>query len=139
MAATAKCRVGLSSEAGMLSDLEMYSKPINVNNELQILHSRSLINQTIKDLQLNVGYFIEKGILYRETYDQSPYFINLLSLKQMPAMKEDPQKYDMTIDKNDVVHFEDDNTDSVFTAKYGDTLRFYYGSWVLQKKSSYPG
>ncbi len=128
-----KVQSGLSSEAGMLSDLDLYSKPINVNNELQILHSRSLINQTIKDLQLNVGYFIERGIIYRETYDQSPYFIKLLHLEQMPAMKEDPQKYDMTIDKNNVVHFEDDNTDSVFTAKYGDTLRFYYGSWVLQK------
>ena len=128
-----KVQSGISSEAGMLSDLGLYSKPSNVNNELQVLHSRTLINQTIRDLQLNVGYFIEKGILYRETYDQSPYYIKLLSLKQMPAMKEDPQKYDMTIDKNDVLHFEDDNTDSVFTARYGDTLSFYYGSWVLQK------
>ncbi len=131
--ANSKVQSGMSSEAGMLSDLDLYSKPGNVNNELQVLHSRSLINQTIKDLQLNVGYFIERGILYRETYDKSPYFIKLLSLKQMPEMKEDPQKYDMTVDKNDVLHFEDDNTDSVFTARYGDTLRFYYGSWVLQK------
>ena len=131
--ANSKVQSGMSSEAGMLSGLDLYAKPSNVNNELQILHSRSLINQTIHDLQLNVGYFIERGILYRETYDQSPFYINLLSLKQMPAMKEDPQKYDMTIDKNNKVHFEDDNTDSVFTANYGDTLKFYYGSWVLQK------
>lgn len=128
-----KVQSGMSSEAGMLSDLDLYSKQANVNNELQILHSRTLINRTITDLQLNVGYFIEKGIVYRETYDQSPYFIKLLRLEQMPAMKEDPQKYDMTIDKNDVLHFEDDNTDSVFTAHYGDTLHFYYGDWVLIK------
>ncbi len=128
-----KVQSGLSSEAGMLSDLGLYSKPVNVNNELQVLHSRTLLNQTIKDLQLNVGYFIEKGIVYRETYDQSPYFIKVLHLEKMPKMKEDPQKYDMTIDKNDVLHFEDDNTDSVFTAHYGDTLHFYYGDWVLIK------
>ena len=128
-----KVQSGLSSEAGMLSDLGLYSKPVNVNNELQVLHSRTLINQTIKDLQLNVGYFIEKGIVYRETYDQSPYFVKVLHLEKMPKMKEDPQKYDMTIDKNDVLHFEDDNTDSVFTAHYGDTLHFYYGDWVLIK------
>ena len=128
-----KVQSGLSSEAGMLSALDLYSKPVNVNNELQILHSRTLLNQTIRDLQLNVTYSIEKGILYRETYDQSPYFIKLLRLIPMPAMKEDPQEYDMTVDKNDKVHFEDDNTDSVFTANYGDTLNFYYGTWVLQK------
>lgn len=131
-----KVQSGMSSEAGMLSDLDLYSKPSNVNNELQILHSRTLLNQTIHDLQLNVGYFIEKGIIYRETYDQSPYFVKVLRLEQMPAMKEDPQKYDMTIDKNDVLHFEDDNTDSVFTAHYGDTLHFYYGDWVLIKNQA---
>lgn len=128
-----KVQSGLSSEAGMLSGLQLYAKPINVNNELEVLHSRTLINKTIRDLQLNVFYFVEKGILYRETYNQSPYFIKLIHLVPMPAMKEDPQKYDMTIDKDHKIHFEDDNTDSVFTANYGDTLHFYYGTWVLQK------
>ena len=128
-----KVQSGMASESGMLSDLGLYSKPSNVNNELEVLHSRTLINKTIRDLQLNVFYFVEKGILYRETYDQSPYFIQLINLVPMPAMKEDPQKYDMTIDKDHKIHFEDDNTDSVFTANYGDTLHFYYGTWVMQK------
>ncbi len=127
-----KVQSGMSSESGMLSDLGLYSKPSNVNNELQVLHSRTLINRTIRDLQLNVGYFIERGILYRETYDKSPFFIKLLSLKKMPEMKEDPQKYDITI-KDNKVYFVDDNTDSTFSASYGDTMKFYYGEWVLLK------
>ncbi len=134
-----KVQSGMASEGGMLADLDLYAKPNNVNNELQVLHSRTLINQTIRDLQLNVVYAVERGILYREMYDQSPFFIKLLNLKQMPEMKEDPQKYDITIDKNDKLHFEDDNTDSVFTASYGDTLHFYYGTWVLQKNPMVAG
>jgi hypothetical protein len=33
---------------------------------------------------------------------------------------------------NNKVKFEDEDTDSTFTASFGDTLHFNYGSWVLE-------
>jgi len=127
---------GSSDESAILFDnnsaavLANYS---NVNNELQVLHSRSHILQTVYDMQLNVTYWQKQGLIYRETYKRSPFFIKLLELKVGQAfMLYDPQQYYVNI-KKDKVSFEDKNTDSTFTAHFGDTLKFIYGSWVLQK------
>ena len=126
---------GSTDETMLLSDMNTFSSLnySNVNNELQVLHSRTLIMQTVKDLQLNVTYWQKQGLVYRETYKRSPFFITLMDLKTGPVyMLYDPQNYKLTIDK-DKVNFEDQNTDSSFSAHFGDTLKFNYGTWVLQK------
>ena len=123
---------GSTDESALLSDMGMFSTISNVNNELQVLHSRTLIMQTVYDLQLNVTYWQQDGLVYREKYKRSPFFIKLLKLETAPLMTYDPQDYKLTIDKNKV-NFEDQNTDSTFSAQFGDTLKFIYGSWVLQK------
>jgi len=41
----------------------------------------------------------------------------------------EPVEYDVKADDKKV-WFEDEDTDSSFTASYGDTLTFWYGSWV---------
>jgi tyrosine-protein kinase Etk/Wzc len=110
----------------------------NVNNELQVLHSRTHIMQTVYDMQLNVTYWQKVGLVYRETYKRSPFFIKLLELKAGQVyMLYDPQQYYIKIHKNKL-SFEDLNTDSTFTAHFGDTLRFRYGSWVLLKNPDIP-
>ena len=96
---------GSSDESMLLSDINMFSNLnySNVNNELQVLHSKTLIMQTIKDLQLNVTYLQKQGLLYKETYKRSPFFIDLLELKMGPSfMLYDPQLYKITINKNKV-------------------------------------
>lgn len=115
------------SEGTMLSELGLFSDQSDVNNELQIIHSRTLIEKTVHDLQLNVTYWGQGDVRYSETYKKSPFFINLLSLKKQ---LEYPIEYDIRIVK-DKVKFTDEETDSTFTASFGDTLRFKYGEWVL--------
>lgn len=117
-----------TDESTVLSDLGLFSVPNSVSNELEIIHSRTLVEQTVHDLQLNVSYWGQGEIRYEEIYKASPYFIKLLSLKNIT----EPVEYDVSV-TNDKVKFEDQDSDSSFTASFGDTLHFNYGSWVLQR------
>jgi tyrosine-protein kinase Etk/Wzc len=102
--------------------------PNSVSNELEIMHSRTLVEKTMRDLQLNVQYYGQNVIRYEEIYKESPYFIHLLSLSNII----DPIEYDVRV-VDGKVKFEDEDSDSSFTASYGDTLKFWYGSWVLDR------
>jgi len=80
-----------TDESTVLSDLGLFSVPNSVTNELEIIHSRTLIEQTVHDLQLNVSYWGQGSIRYEEIYKNSPYFIKLLSLKNIS----EPIEYDV--------------------------------------------
>jgi uncharacterized protein involved in exopolysaccharide biosynthesis len=80
-----------TDESTILKDLGMFSVPNSVSNELEIIHSRTLVEQTVRDLQLNVTYWGQGDIRYEEIYNNSPYFIKLLSLKNIT----DPIEYDV--------------------------------------------
>lgn len=120
-----------TDESTILNNLGMNSVPNAVSNEMEIIHSRSLIEKTVKDLQLNVGYWGQGDIRYEEIYKQSPYFIKLLSLNNQMLLN-NPMEYDVRV-LGDKVKFIDEYTGNVFTAAFGDTLHFKYGSWVLER------
>ncbi len=118
------------SEGSLLNDLGLYSVPNTISNELEIIHSRTLVERTVKDLQLNVMYMGQGPYRYEETYyKQSPFSIKIVSIVDLLP---NPIEYDIRIDKNKV-KFKDEDSDSAFTATWGDTLKFKYGTWVLQQ------
>ena len=119
-----------TDESTILKELGMFSVPNSVSNELEIIHSRTLVEKTVRDLQLNVTYWGQGDIRYEEIYKNSPYFIKLLSLKNIT----DPIEYDVRVD-GDTLKFEDENSDTSFKASFGDTLYLNYGSWVLVRNN----
>ena len=46
-----------TDETTVLSDLNINSVPNSVSNEMEIIHSKTLIEKTVHDLQLNVSYW----------------------------------------------------------------------------------
>jgi capsular exopolysaccharide synthesis family protein len=120
-----------TDESTVLQNLgTMFSVPNSVSNEMEIMHSRTLVEKTVRDLQLNVTYWAQGQIRFEESYKNSPFFIKELELKYISS----PIKYDIrVIDHGTKVHFEDEYTDSTFTMSFGDTIHTYYGSWVLLK------
>ena len=118
------------SESSLLSDLGLYSVPNTVSNELEIIHSRKLVQQTVKDLQLNVTYMAQGPIRYDESYMNSPFLIKIVSLADIISS---PIEYDVRILDANKVKFTDNDSDSTFTASWGDTLKFKYGTWVLER------
>jgi len=118
-------------ESTVLSDLgNMFSVPNSISNEMEILHSRTLVEKTVRDLQLNVTYWAQGPIRFDESYKNSPFFIRLLSLKNIT----EPVEYDVRVtDGGTKVHFKDEDSDTSFIMSFGDTIHTSYGSWVLLK------
>ena len=111
----------LSGGAGMFQDLGgMFNMASSVNNEEEILRTRSLMYRVVKDLQLNVNYFRQEDIRSIETFENTPYAVHLIALRDsikpfMVHWKEvGPNSYKLS----------DDKEKNVLTAKYNDTVRY---------------
>ncbi|GGF12500.1 GumC family protein [Flavobacterium limi] len=85
--ATTSILVKDEKKGGMLSELSAFtdlgglsgSLKSNVDNEIEILKSRTLVESTIKELDLNVSLFVEGNVVDRDIYGEAPvnvYFIN---------------------------------------------------------------
>lgn len=128
-----------TDESTVLNQLgNMFSVPNSVMNEMEIIHSRTLVEQTVRDLQLNVTYWAQGPLRYEESYTNSPFFIKVLSLKNITY----PMEYDVRVDGDKVKFAEDgfvisrapaDKGDTTFTLSFGDTVHSWYGTWVLLK------
>ena len=65
---------GLSQEV-LIEELG-YKESTNLNNELQILKSRSMMRKVIDALGMNIAYFVEGRVLTTESYRDKPVVIN---------------------------------------------------------------
>ncbi len=70
------------SEADFLKDLGLGGKS-NVDNEVEIFKSRHLMQEVVKDLQLNVQYFTRGRFKNLEAYEPKPFTFTIL-----PASKD---------------------------------------------------
>lgn len=122
------------NETSMLSELGLFSQTNDVNNEMQQLHSRTLIEQAIKDLQMNVSYWAQGDIRFSESYTRSPFFIDLLELK---GGLDNPLAWDVRI-HGDSVLFMDDYSSNKFWLKWGDTAKLQYCTFVLRQNPESP-
>ncbi|MHC0441188.1 GumC family protein [Flavobacterium sp. 3-210] len=88
--ATTSILVKDEKKGGMLSELSAFadlglggSMKNNVDNEIEILKSRTLVENTIKKLNLNVAFFVEGKVVDRDVYAEKPiiaYFSNKTNL-----------------------------------------------------------
>jgi tyrosine-protein kinase Etk/Wzc len=71
---------GMLSELSAFSDLGLGGGSVNnVDNEIEILKSRTLVESTVKKLNLNVNLLVEGNVVDRDIYGGAPinvYFIN---------------------------------------------------------------
>ncbi len=117
------------SQTDILDKLPIFAQDADVNNEVVAIHSRTLIEKAIHDLQMNVSYFEQGDIKFAEVYKKSPFFINLLELR---GGLDYPLSWDVRID-GDKVKFMDDFSDDTFTKTWGDTVTLKFCTFVLLK------
>lgn len=71
---------GMLSELSAFSDLGLSGGSVNnVDNEIEILKSRTLVESTVRQLNLNVNLLVEGNVVDRDIYGVSPvsvYFLN---------------------------------------------------------------
>ncbi|WP_418263888.1 GumC family protein [Flavobacterium faecale] len=72
----------------MLSELSAFSDmgfgggiKNDIDNELEILHSRTLVESTVKQLNLNVSLFVKNKFTTRELYSKAPIEVSFINRK----------------------------------------------------------
>jgi tyrosine-protein kinase Etk/Wzc len=69
---------GLGKQSGMLMDLGgLLGSKNSVDNEVEILKTRFLMEQVVREMQLNIVYSLKTNLVRRELY-QSPIKLNIL-------------------------------------------------------------
>ncbi|WP_316633663.1 polysaccharide biosynthesis tyrosine autokinase [uncultured Flavobacterium sp.] len=75
---------GMLSELSAFADIGLGSNmKSNVDNEIEILKSRTLIEKTIKKLNLNVSLFEEENIVDRDLYTDPPISVHFFNKIQL--------------------------------------------------------
>ncbi|GGH56469.1 capsular exopolysaccharide synthesis family protein [Filimonas zeae] len=122
-------------EASMLQDFGVLFGKSSVDNEAEIFKSRSLMEQVIIELQLNVRYYIEGRVQKKELFSTRPVSVHLLEISShTPA----PEAYTIQVNKeqDSFVLIGDEKT---VNGKIGDTVRLKYGKAVILKEAGFSG
>ncbi|MDR3180584.1 MAG: polysaccharide biosynthesis tyrosine autokinase [Prevotellaceae bacterium] len=74
-------KMGSGAGAGisMLEELDLFSSKKVVENEIEILRSYTLMEEVVKDLNLQVAYTVRDGLRKKELYENSPVKIEVIS------------------------------------------------------------
>jgi capsular exopolysaccharide synthesis family protein len=119
--------------AEVLQQLQVFSNKSNVDNEVEILESRSLMEQVVRNLQLNVSYFLEGRFKTTEVFRRLPFTVNWSafndSLRGVSYYIEPLSEKKFKISREDV--FEKEVT-------WGDTLQLPEGILQVQRQPYYP-
>ena len=110
------------SEENVFSDLSMFSSNRNIENEIQILKSRMLMQEVVNKLGLNFSYYTVGRIKTSEAYKSSPVQLNADSLTK--------EAYGKVFDIHPLPDnkFEIINGDKRTTHEFGTKLTYPWGN-----------
>lgn len=66
----------VSSDLALFQDMGMFNSSASVDNEIEILRSKSLARKVVADLGLYIGYSRRDGFRHTDLYGQSPFRID---------------------------------------------------------------
>jgi capsular exopolysaccharide synthesis family protein len=64
------------------SDLGIITPKSNLDNEIEILRSETLMRSVFDSLHLEVDYFVEKGVKREEIYKNTPFFVSIGNIEK---------------------------------------------------------
>jgi capsular exopolysaccharide synthesis family protein len=151
----------MSSGGGMMGEFDLFGGIQNVENELSVLKSFSVINQAIQELNLEVTYMLEESLLplkflpfnsYTDLYDNSPiqviidqthkqpvytrFYIEVLndSSFKLQASQEEVYLYDYVTNK---VVGEIDSLNYYGLFRFGEKISGKYFSFIVHRTESF--
>ena len=115
-------RGGGMSDAGLLEDLGLRGKS-NVDNEVEIFKSRTLMEKVVRDLQLNVRYFTEGRVKMVERFRDKAFELHFVPFYDDSLKGSEAFKFRMIDEKN----FELKNEKHTWKGRWNDTLKLPVG------------
>jgi tyrosine-protein kinase Etk/Wzc len=134
---------GMLSELSAFADLGMGGGlKSNLDNEIEILKSRSLVESTVKKLNLNTSLIVAGKIVDKEIYQETPievYFVNKTNdfYENKIDFKFSPLASDMFELENQLVNEKSKITSSTNNKfHYGESISTQYGQMIITKSKN---
>ena len=116
------------ASSNMMPDMTFVTKG-NVDNEAEIFKSRTLMQDVVEDMHLNIQYFIP-GLLWKEEiFRGRPVIVNYIT--RLPDTIVAPIIYKFNLDTLNLTHFRLAANDTTYQSKLGDTLSLPEGKVVF--------
>jgi len=122
---------GITSELSAFADLgSMMGGSISkIENEIEILKSRTIISQVASDLNLNVSFYDVSNFIKKEIYLDKIYTINFLDRNSLSYFKEG--NFLITPKNNNQFEFKNLKSKSIEIHKFGNTFDSKFGEIII--------
>ncbi|MCG2611272.1 polysaccharide biosynthesis tyrosine autokinase [Flavobacterium sp. SM15] len=121
---------GVATEQSAFSDLAVLSGvKSNLDNEIEVIKSLTMIKETVRVLGLNVSYFNEGRVKSEELYKKSPVQFNVLNIKE--GFEQRTLIYKVISSGANQFELFDRSDVKLGTFQYGQTLQLKEGTAVL--------
>ena len=120
---------GLASELNAFSDLGLLSQvKSNVDNEIEVLHARTLVRNTVKELKLNIAYYLPGRVRSLEAYKTSP--INVTFLDETDNL-ESSKSFVVKIISAVQYELYDVEENKIGSCKFGEAVKNKLGNFII--------
>ncbi len=125
---------GRLSEAAAFSDLGINSGARNVDDEIEILRSRTLIEEVVKKLNLSIAVVAKGKVLEKELYNEAPIAVNFIN----QVADFDEKKLIFEFEEGATGNFTLTSDEEVIignktTFRYGQTIKTKVGDLIITK------
>lgn len=127
---------GGTSELAAFSDMNIFSTKSSIDNEMTILNSRSLIEDVIKELNLDISYYDEGRVLKKELYKDSP--VKLLFINKNENYDKKDTIFKLTNITKTYCTISDINGNKTVKYKFGSKIKSSFGDFVILLNSNNP-
>ncbi|MER2998507.1 GumC family protein [Pontibacter populi] len=114
------------AENAILNDLDLFQSGKNIDNEIEILKSKSLMNRVLKELSLHSTYYVDGRVKSTEVFGNS------LPVKLIVS-RLDSAAFDKTIviQTKDNINFQIEDDGKVSQHKFGQEIKKPYAAFTV--------
>ncbi|MEC3908052.1 polysaccharide biosynthesis tyrosine autokinase [Tamlana sp. 2201CG12-4] len=124
-----------ASSASALKDLSLFSEKEDamVEDEVQVIKSRSFFRNVVKKLNLNVAYFVKGRIHESELYKNSPIVINFIESDSVINKTDFNFHTEILSTTNFNFRINEDDIPKKYT--FGETIPTFFGGIIITPKN----
>lgn len=132
-----EAKVGGGASTDLFNQIEDYATERNIQNEIEVLRSRTLISKTLQRLDFSIAYFLKGNVRTQELYKSSPFKITIDSLKLAAYSTPvnihvlDDSKYEISL------HSNIDETDFSEVHRFGEKVSSPIGTFEIMKQDRF--
>jgi capsular exopolysaccharide synthesis family protein len=114
----------------LLGELDIFNTQNNVNNEQQVLNTYYLLKQVVDEMQLNVSCYAVGGIKSTELYNNNPFKVQLITLKDsIPT-----QVFKLKFSGNDSFTINSDSINASF--RFNDIIKTPHARFIVKRNDN---